>query len=84
MSLLILFPQNAGLFCWTDVSTVTATWTDTNFDMKDKWGDWESLTWGEIESSGITWAAMSGDVFVDTSTTSTTWTETDLPEETCS
>lgn len=59
---------------WTSVSTAASTWTSVNRDYRDRWEDWEVFTWGALESSGVTWAAMAGDTFIGTSNPTTAWT----------
>lgn len=74
MSLLLLFPSGSG-FQWTIIDGTTTDWLNSHYDFKNIWGEWETYTWGALSSSGVTWAAMAGFTFANSSTApSTTWT----------
>jgi len=83
MSLILLFPnQPVTAFCWTTTGASTA-WSLVDPDFMNLWGDWAAVTWGTIESSGLTWEGMAGYTFLVVTSSATTWTAVSLPKETC-
>lgn len=59
---------------WSTTGSATTTWAEFGTAFRDTWEDWASVTWGTIESSGLTWNQMAGFMFVTTTGSSTTWT----------
>lgn len=96
MSLLLLFPYGVTStstgsgggstnFCWhITTSTATPAWINSHYDFKNIWGEWETYTWAQIASRGLTWDNMAGFMFVTTTGNATTWTVVDAPVENCS
>lgn len=84
MSLLLLLPSAIGIVTtstapattyWTTINKPNTGWVTSNWDYKNVWGEWETYTWGQIQSSGLTWGNMAGYTFaVTASTPITTWT----------
>ncbi len=82
MSLLLLFPSSVTSTStstttpgvWTTVGKPITGWSATNWDYKNVWGEWATLTWGAIQSSGLTWGNMAGYTFAATASKPiTTW-----------
>lgn len=86
MSLLFFFnfnDQPATVFCWQDTIAQSDNWTAYETQFLEKWFEWESFTWAQIEASNRTWAYMAGDIFADVATASSSWVDVNLPTEEC-
>lgn len=58
---------------WSTTGAGSTVWASSNADYKDRWGDWASITWGAIASSGFTWGQLAGYTFVATTVGTTVW-----------
>lgn len=57
---------------WATIGAPSSAWAVANYDFKDRWVDWETTTWGAIQTSGFTWEQMAGFTFVTTTNGATT------------
>lgn len=70
MSLLLLFPT--GSPSWNNTTLATSTWTNSHYDYKNIWDEWDTYTWAQLGS--YSWGNLAGYTFTNTAGNSTTWT----------